>query len=152
MRRLVTGVDAGGRSFAASEEQMELKDAGPGLRVRNLFWMRDVPPPPRPPGVGIDHDLGVDPGCVRWAFMDWEAGATIDTPMHHTDTIDLHYVVSGGTQLVLDDGAHELEAGDVVAVTGVDHTWIVGPDGCRLCSFFLGTPPPDAAALAAADE
>jgi hypothetical protein len=146
MRRLITGVDADGRSYAATADDIELKDAGEGLQVRNVYWMRDVPPPPRPPGTGIDHDLGVDPGFVRWSIMEWEPGATVTTPMHHTDTIDLHYVVSGSTVLVLDDGNHELVAGDVVAVTGVDHTWIVGPDGCRFCSVILGTPPPTAEA------
>jgi hypothetical protein len=145
MRRLITGVDAEGRSYAASEQEIELKDAGPGLHVRNVYWLRDVPLPPRPPGSGELRDLGVEPGWVRWAFMDWAPGETVDAPMHHTDTIDLHYVVSGSTELVLDDGPHRLVAGDVVAVTGVDHTWVIGPDGCRLCSFILGTPPPGAA-------
>jgi hypothetical protein len=62
--------------------------------------------------------------------------------MHHSDTIDLDFVVSGRIHLVLEDGAHTLEEGDCAVITGVDHAWRVGPEGCTLSVVLLGMPPP----------
>ena len=47
--------------------------------------------------------------------------------MHHTDTLDLETIISGSVDLILDDGAHHLEAGDMVVMTGVDHAWRPDP-------------------------
>jgi quercetin dioxygenase-like cupin family protein len=63
--------------------------------------------------------------------------------MHHTDTIDFDTVVEGSAVLILDDGRHVLEAGDVAVVTGVDHGWEAGPEGTVFAFVFLGTPSPD---------
>ena len=71
-----------------------------------------------------------------------ELGAGSETPMHHTDTLDLQTVLSGSVELVLDDGAHRLDAGDLVVLAGVDHAWRAGPDGARLSAVLIGTPPP----------
>ena len=62
--------------------------------------------------------------------------------MHYTDTIDCHTVIAGSVDLILDDGAHRLAAGDCVMVTGVDHAWKAGPDGCTTSILLIGTPPP----------
>ncbi len=62
--------------------------------------------------------------------------------MHHTDTVDFDTVLSGSIELILDDGAHPLVAGDHVVVTGVDHAWRAGPDGCRMSIVSLGVSPP----------
>jgi hypothetical protein len=62
--------------------------------------------------------------------------------MHQTDTLDFDLVVAGSMDLVLDDGPHHLGVNDCVVVTGVDHAWRAGPDGCTLSVFLLGTPPP----------
>ena len=75
-----------------------------------------------------------------------ELGPGSEAPMHHTDTLDLQTVLSGSVELLLDDGAHRLEQGDLVVLTGVDHAWRAGPDGCRLSAVLVGTPSPDAAA------
>jgi quercetin dioxygenase-like cupin family protein len=63
--------------------------------------------------------------------------------MHHTDTVDLNFIVSGSCELVLDDGNHTCGAGDLVVVPGVDHSWINGPDGCVFNSVTVGTTPLD---------
>ena len=55
-----------------------------------------------------------------------ELGPNSETPMHHTDTLDLQTVLSGSVDLVLDDGAHRVEHGDLVVLTGVDHAWKTG--------------------------
>jgi len=50
-------------------------------------------------------------------------------------------VLSGSIELILDDGEHPLVAGDHVVVTGVDHAWRAGPDGCRISIISLGVSP-----------
>jgi hypothetical protein len=62
--------------------------------------------------------------------------------MHHTDTLDFDIVLAGSVELLLDDGAHPLGPGDCVVVSGVDHAWSTGSDGCSLSIVTVGTPPP----------
>jgi hypothetical protein len=64
------------------------------------------------------------------------------SPVHHTDTWDFHSIVSGSIDLLLDDGPQHLIAGDCVAVMGIDHGWLAGPDGCITSVMSIGTPPP----------
>jgi hypothetical protein len=49
--------------------------------------------------------------------------------------------VTGSVDLVLDTGALTLQSGDCAVVTGVDHGWRVGPNGCRLSVIILGAAP-----------
>jgi quercetin dioxygenase-like cupin family protein len=99
------------------------------------------PPPTRPAGSGPLIDQGIAPGIVRWMVVDM--GPDSETPLHHTDTLDLQTVVSGSVDLVLDDGTHRLEQGDLVVLTGVDHAWKTGSQPCRLSAVLIGTPAPD---------
>jgi quercetin dioxygenase-like cupin family protein len=80
------------------------------------------------------------PGEARWLLVEWDAGVEAFT--HHTDSIDFDVVLEGSVEIGLDDGPHLLEAGDVVVVNGVDHSWRAGPAGCRLSVVSIGTPPP----------
>jgi hypothetical protein len=88
--------------------------------------------------------LGVsEAGCTQWLVSRW--GPHDGAAAHHTDTLDFDLVVAGTMELILDDGAHLLETGDCAVVTGVDHAWRAGPEGCTLSVVLLGSPPPDAA-------
>jgi quercetin dioxygenase-like cupin family protein len=62
--------------------------------------------------------------------------------MHYTDTVDFDVVLSGSVESILDDGAHLLTVGDSAVVTGVDHGWRAGPEGCRLNLMTIGVSPP----------
>ncbi|HEY3669605.1 MAG TPA: cupin domain-containing protein [Acidimicrobiia bacterium] len=110
----------------------------PGFWFAEIFQTSSAPPPPRAGGRGEWLDLGLDPGIVRWQIIDYAPLRTYG--LHHTDTIDIDLVLRGSIELRLDDGPHFLEAGDGVVVTGVDHTWTSGPEGCRLSVTFIGTP------------
>ncbi|MCZ0732442.1 cupin domain-containing protein [Mycolicibacterium iranicum] len=140
MRTLITGVDADGRSCVVSQDELTLDRLAPGFAMGIPFATSQSPPPARPAGSAPLIDQGIAPGLVRWMFV--ELGPHSETPMHHTDTLDLQTVLSGSVDLVLDDGAHHLEQGDLVVLTGVDHAWRGGPDGCRLSAVLIGTPPP----------
>lgn len=135
MRRVVTGVDAGGRSVFASDEVVEAVAPAlmPGLAFHRL-WGQDTTPaapqdgtePPAhdyfPPAGGyrvgtftIPPDGTPAPEGVDVAAGLAELAATLpglmdhmepDAPgMHTTVTIDVEYVVSGRVVLELDDGA-----------------------------------------------
>src|SRR5215471_18645691 len=140
MRRLITGVDADGRSCVVKETALDQRDAG--VDVHSLFRTTSAPPPARPPGRGELRDLGVAPGHVQWLVSHWMPGE--EAAMHHTDTVDFDLVVRGTMDLTLDDGVHHLEAGDAVVMTGVDHAWRAGPDGCTMSVLLLGSLPPAA--------
>ena len=64
--------------------------------------------------------------------------------MHHTDTVDFVFVQQGSAEFLLQDGAHEVAAGDHIVTTGVDHAWRAGPDGARLLVVSIGAPKPAA--------
>lgn len=137
MRYVQAGLDADGRSRVTREEEIDLA-AGRTMLYR-------VPPGAAspPPGSARSLDLGVRPGEVSWLVTRFEPGFRYG--MHHTDTADLHIVLEGRAELVLDDGPHELRAGDAVAVTGVDHAWRVDAEGCTFAMLFVGTVPHPAA-------
>lgn len=142
MRTFITGFDAEGRSCVVSRDELSLDQLAPGFAMAIPYATATTPPPARAGGSAPLIDQGIAPGLVRWMVVD--LGADSETPMHHTDTLDLQTVLSGSVELVLDDGAHRLEAGDLVVLAGVDHAWRAGPDGARLSAVLIGTPPPTA--------
>jgi len=141
VRTLITGVDADGRSCVVSKDELALNPVGPGFAMGIPYATTTSPPPARAPGAAPLIDQYIEPGIVRWMIV--ELGPNSETPMHHTDTLDLQTVLSGTVDLVLDDGAHRVEHGDLVVLTGVDHAWKTGAEACRLGAVLIGTPPPD---------
>jgi hypothetical protein len=141
MRKLITGVDDDGRSCVVRATTLELHPApyNSGFRTAGVFLTRDSPPPSRPLGRGPSADIHLAPGLVSWTVVEYEPHATFS--LHHTDSIDFDLVLAGSIELLLDDGAHLLEGGDCVVVTGVDHGWTAGPDGCRVSVLAIGTAP-----------
>ena len=137
MRVLVAGADEDGRSAIVSEQQMSLLQApeAPEFWFAELFRSTESSAPPARRAGRLD--IGIEEGRMVWQVIDYAPFAS--PPMHHTTTIDLDMVLQGSIELLLDDGAHVLEAGDAVIVPGVDHAWKAGPDGCRLSVTFLGT-------------
>ena len=141
MRTFITGVDADGRSCVVSQDELTLDQLAPTFAMAIPYATTTSPPPARPAGSAPIIDQGIAPGFVRWMVVDM--GPDSETPLHHTDTLDLQTVVSGSVDLVLDDGTHSLEQGDLVVLTGVDHAWRTGSVPCRLSAVLIGTPPPD---------
>jgi quercetin dioxygenase-like cupin family protein len=139
MRRLITGVDAAGRSCIIRETEFATPATAPPMEL--IHQTESVPPPARPAGSGEQHDLGVPPGIARWIFVQFQPGQR--SRVHHTDTIDFDTIIAGQVDLLLDDGAHRLGPGDCVVVNGVDHAWQAGPDGCTSSVVVIGTPPRD---------
>ena len=139
-RFLVTGVDAAGRSCAARDDQVTLQPALDGLRYAVMYAAPSVPSISADGGRAADaFDLGVAVGAMDWKVLDYAPG--MEFSMHHTDTVDFDMVVSGSIELILDDGGHPLVAGDSVVVTGIDHAWRAGAQGCRISIISIGVSP-----------
>jgi quercetin dioxygenase-like cupin family protein len=146
MRNLITGIDAEGCSCIAEETEIVPSpvDGYSGLKMAPLFRTEQSPPPPRPPALAETVDVQLPPGFVRWMIVQHEPhqAETGATTMHHTDTLDFVFVQEGSAEFMLQDGVHEVSAGDHIVTTGVDHAWRSGPDGARLLVVSIGTPKP----------
>jgi hypothetical protein len=142
-RFLLTGVDAAGRSCATRDDQVTLHGGVglDGVRYAMMYATATLPTISTSGGRAAGSlDLGVSAGAMDWKVIDYGPG--MEFSMHHTDTVDFDTVLSGSIQLILDDGGHPLVAGDHVVVTGVDHAWRAGPDGCRMSIVSLGVSSP----------
>ena len=139
MRSLIAGVDDAGRSCIV--EEIVIKDAdvhrdGPSTRT-DIFQLRETPPPARPPAKASYHETGLAPGHMDILVL--QMPANIEHPMHHTDTLNLHTIVEGHLDVLLDDGPHRLESGDSLVLPGIDHGWRAGPGGCTMTILNLGS-------------
>jgi quercetin dioxygenase-like cupin family protein len=143
-RLLITGVDASGRSCAVREQPVTPQGAAglDGVLYAVLHATSAEASIPAGGRAADRLDLAVAPGMIRWTTIEYAPGT--EFAMHHTDTVDFDVVLAGSVDLILDDGAHPLAAGDSLVVTGVDHGWRAGPEGCRLSVVTIGAPPPNA--------
>jgi hypothetical protein len=137
MRMIITGLDDG-RTCVARE--IEIAHQGAELSAVRLLDLALDPPPVIPEGRGQYKDFGIPLGDLRWLRARFPANQR--RPLHYTNTIDFHTIVAGWIELLLDDGAHRLSPGDSALVTGVDHGWLVGPEGCESSIIQIGTPGP----------
>jgi quercetin dioxygenase-like cupin family protein len=136
----VTGLNDAGRSCVVRERDVAFGELAPGLSVDGLFKTHDSPPAAPPESGGAVVDLNVEPGQCSWALWRFEPGGEV--AMHHTNTFDFDTVVDGSIELILEDGTYVLRPGDCVVMTGVDHAWRAGVDGCTVSAVALGTLPP----------
>jgi quercetin dioxygenase-like cupin family protein len=120
-RRVVTGLDAQGRSCVAID--------GPASTV--IWRTFDLP---------ADNAGAEDMGGGRFrfptegadfVFSDFPPGA--GSPMHTTDTLDFLVVVSGEIVFITETGETRLRAGDVLVDRGAYHGWRNdGDQPCRI--------------------
>jgi hypothetical protein len=137
MRMIETGVK-NGKSCVVRE--VPIVHEGDDVSVVQFRHLACASLPPRPQGQGEFVDIPVAPGDALFYRVRFPANQL--RRVHYTDTIDCHTVVSGSIELLLDDGPHKLDAGDSAIVTGVDHSWKVGPQGCIVSMIVFGTPRP----------
>jgi hypothetical protein len=129
MKRIVTGLDAEGRSCVVSTD--ELPDS-----ATFRLWSYE-------PG-DLDHAIGAVPegvaaarveppvGGLRWVLAVFAPGSEGRRPpeqgfdehgFHVTRTIDLLYLVSGEVSLLLDQESVRLGPGDLVVQQATRHSW-----------------------------
>jgi quercetin dioxygenase-like cupin family protein len=139
MRSLIAGLDDAGHSCIVSEvpiEKHDLYGGGPSHRT-DVFALRQSPPPVRGAVRGGYHETGLEPGHMDICTLQMPAG--VEHPNHYTDTINLHVIVAGRVEVLLDDGPHLLDTGDSLVLPPIDHGWRAGPEGCIQTIMNLGT-------------
>jgi mannose-6-phosphate isomerase-like protein (cupin superfamily) len=149
VRLLFLGSDAEGRScIIEQKEDLDFKDI-PGLAgsaTAKLFGTQESPPKAQPPGEGRDIPNGLSPGHLSWYVVNHEPYVpgerhTGAGDLHYRDGIDLIYIVEGGGDMMLGDGAHPVMAGDCILMPGTSHRLRPAPQGCRLMVFAIGATP-----------
>jgi hypothetical protein len=146
MRLLVLGVGADGRSCIVEQSAdlgFEVIPGVPGTTIARLFANNDCPPICGPSGEGRKIDGNLLPGQVSWYVINHEPYApgeknTAATDLHYRNVYDLIFIIEGGGNMMLGDGAHPVEAGDCIIMSGTSHGLRPGPQGCRLMAFAIG--------------
>ena len=148
MRLLILGVDASGRSCIA--EEREIVGASipgvPGTTFASLFRTAQSPPSPSPRGLGTAAPDNLAPGLMHWYLIDHEPPEPDDDhnpgeDLHWRNAIECVLILQGGGDFILDDGAHPIGVDDCIVLAGSSHGLQVGPDGCKLMAFAIGTSP-----------
>jgi hypothetical protein len=162
VRRVITGVDAEGRStvladgpelvaFHATTMADMTKVAGADApypvaeaqAVVHELWSIGAQPKvgaDDPTAAIVDETWVVPAGETKWILT--HMGPNLFTPMHATATIDYGLVVAGSVVMGLEDGTEvELTASDAVLVDGVQHSWKAGPVGCTIATVLVGLAP-----------
>jgi mannose-6-phosphate isomerase-like protein (cupin superfamily) len=134
MKRYVTGVNADGRSYVVSSEELSTSDFQtlwsyePGQVPE---WISAIDPELAAEWIGPDVS-----GGLRWLFVplipDAEAAKLGEHPklqgidengFHTTRTVDFDYVMEGEIVMYLDEGPVKLQKGDCVIQQGTRHAW-----------------------------
>ena len=128
VRRVVTEVDASGRSTLMSDSRVQLLDMQPGLSLGYLWATDTFPITPsrvdtKDKVVSVSPpDQGTQFGVVEFQPAD---PANPQPPVwHRTRTVDYVVVISGEIDLMLEDSVVHLKAGDAVVQQATDHAWV----------------------------
>jgi mannose-6-phosphate isomerase-like protein (cupin superfamily) len=159
VRRVVTGVDAAGRSVIASDDstRVELRfDHLPGFEITRLWCTGESPPPVsgpdltlqpwrlQPPDAGLNWQIILRPPdeADGSATTQAPAGAEFGRGQHSTDSLDLILILSGEVWLHVGDEQVLLRAGDTVVQRATDHRWRNrGSVPCVMLALMLSTRP-----------
>jgi hypothetical protein len=168
VRRIVTGVNAAGRSCIVSDTRFPAGEVAPGQPVRVGLWTTDAAPAsntsadPVPDGVILrtppDHRGGsvirvtdIAPDAAHaYDPKDLERRRCKTTPdrsarhpgFHATDTVDYAICLEGEVWAVLDDDETLMRAGDVLIQRGTYHAWSNRSDRiCRMLFVLIDAEP-----------
>jgi mannose-6-phosphate isomerase-like protein (cupin superfamily) len=144
-RRVVTGVDASGRSTVVSDGPPGHGfDSGVGYRNVDVWYLPAWPTAPTDGGERPDgpYDMEPAPGAISWQVHEIPpetAPQSTDVTVggmppderfdrsrpgrHRTLTLDLLHMLDGETVMGLDDGEVPVFGGDVVIQRGTWHSW-----------------------------
>jgi len=130
-RRVVTGLNADGRSTIVSDGPSDTRTFAPGWTLNDI-WQVDA----MPPRDSDDHTLvpgetifAPPMGGFVWRIAmlppdsTWKSPADEDTGMHVTETLDMVTILSGEVYAILEDCETLLRSGDTIVQRGTVHSW-----------------------------
>jgi mannose-6-phosphate isomerase-like protein (cupin superfamily) len=120
-RRVVTGLDAEGRSCVIIDDEVPRH-----APVANLVWRSGAVPADNAGSAdaAVPYDMAMlHDGGTNFILTEFPPGMGGEAFMHATDTIDYLVVISGEVVLVLETGEVTLRAGDLIVDRGVIHGW-----------------------------
>jgi mannose-6-phosphate isomerase-like protein (cupin superfamily) len=135
-RRIVTGLDAEGRSAILFDDSKGFETGGGATEVALLWQSREAPA-----DNGGTADMATEgfsftfaTGATKCILVDIHPTEDLMPPgMHATDTLDYAVILKGTLSLHLDHGEVEVGVGDVVVDRGVIHGWRnKGPEVARM--------------------
>jgi hypothetical protein len=141
VRRVITGLDAEGRSCVVVDEEIPTDigraKAGNDRGTLCEIWSTEESPPrvERPRSFEL-HPSTCPPGGSKWLVLGWEPNVERDTV--RTNTLDYDTVLEGSCELLLETGVVRLEVGDSVVIPGTVHGWRAGPNGVVLSVVLVG--------------
>ena len=169
VRRIVTGVNAAGRSCILSDTRLPATEVAPGELVRTGLWMTTsapasnkgtddpVPdgvilrtPPPHRGGsvirvtdIAPDTQRASDPGDLRRRGCKTTPERSQRHPgFHATDTVDYAICLEGEVWAVLDEDETLMRPGDVLIQRGTYHAWSNRSDRpCRMLFILIDAEP-----------
>jgi hypothetical protein len=146
-RRIVTGVDANGRSTIVSDELTRTRFVADAYCVNQVWQAASLPTPVLAdntlregakfvsPASGYTYVITTFPPDSSWDYdalyrkslEDWGAGDAMkkdDPPgMHTTETVDIVTIISGEIWAVLETGETLMKQGDTLIQRGTKHAW-----------------------------
>jgi hypothetical protein len=169
VRRIVTGVNAAGRSCIVSDTRFPPGDVGPGQPVRVGLWTTESAPasnagardpvpdgvidrtPPARRGGTVVRITDIPPDAVRpYDPSGLRRRGCKTTPersakhpgFHATDTVDYAICLEGEVWAVLDEDETLMRAGDVLIQRGTYHAWSNRSEGiCRMAFILIDADP-----------
>jgi quercetin dioxygenase-like cupin family protein len=132
-RRVVTGVNAAGKSVISSDGPVPSEgvwSTPEGADGADLWILDQVPvdlADTRDPTVGYKWQQWPSPGGVIARIVRWPPGFEIK--MHRSATLDFGFAISGHLELLLEEGSTTIGPGDCVVQRGTVHGWrVVGKE------------------------
>lgn len=146
-RRVITGVDADGKSTILTDETSETRIALPAFTVNDVWRLDSLPATfdsgdtlkpdveLEPPAQGLvvrlatfPPDSEIDPALYAESIGDLHgeeanAGGDEIVGLHATETIDIATILEGEIYAVYETGETLLQAGDTVINRGNKHAW-----------------------------
>jgi hypothetical protein len=169
VRRIVTAVNAAGRSYILSDTLLPTAAVAPGDPVRAGLWLTESAPasnagvhdpvpdgvifriPPAHPGGTVLRIVEFVPDSVQHADPKELARRGVKTTpdrsakdpgFHATDTVDYAICLEGEIWAVLDEGETLMRPGDVLIQRGTYHAWSNRSDRvCRVAFVLIDAEP-----------
>jgi naringenin degradation protein FdeH len=126
IRRVVTGIDADGRSVIVLDDNPSAAFVGTGEDQRTLveIWSTVstlTSAAASDPSAETPARTGLGPNATEIRVVEMPPGGRRE--MHRTNTVDYGLVLSGELYVVLEHGETLLRPGDIIVQRGTNHFW-----------------------------